>query len=656
MNTERAGTGERRVYEFAVAKEPAVSIVTLLYNKANLTEQFLLSLLDNVSIPFQLILLDNASSDSTPELLDRVRGAVVLRSSENLQFIRGNNLAAMAAVGRHLLFLNNDTVVHPGCIESMALTLDQRSEVAGVAAKIVLPGGMLQEAGSIIWKDGSCYGYGRGDDPARPEFNYRREVDYGSAACLMVRREKFLELGGFDNRYAPAYYEDTDLCMKLRQAGGSIVYVPQAVITHHEYASSSPEAAVAKMQQRQAIFREKWPEQLATQQEPELGNALRARDRRPLKTMLYVDDRIPTPDEGSGWPRAFGFLEILSKLYKITVFPKQDSKPREPWTSRLQQMGVECMYGDLSFADFIQQRSGYYDVVFASRPHNFEQIFREGGEHLAGAKVVYDAEALFYARERIKRQLRGMAEDEEFREVARKELGLADGADAVILVSEGEKQVLLGEREALGMPAYERIEVIGHGISAAPGPEDFEQRQDLLFVGAFHGNDTPNEDAVLYFLDDIFPLVREKLDCRIVIAGPNPPAALVARASDHVKVLGFVPDVMELYERARVFIVPNRFAGGVAWKLSETMAAGLPSVCTPLMARQFGLQSEEESPMLLGGDAREFAAKVVALYSDAQLWRRRRAAGLDYIARTHSPAELSARLLAVMGRLWESAE
>ncbi|OJA26972.1 glycosyltransferase [Burkholderia ubonensis] len=638
-----------RVFEFAEHDSPVVSIVSLLYNKSHLTEKFLVSLSDNITVPFQLILLDNASSDDTPQLLDRVRGAVVLRSSANLQFIKGNNLATVAATGKYLLFLNNDTEVKKGTVESMIETIESEPNCYGVAAKIVFPTGLLQEAGSIIWSNGSCYGYGRGQSPDLPEFNYRREVDYGSAACLLVRRDKFVELGGFDNRYAPAYYEDTDLCMKLRKAGGTIIYDPRAEIVHHEYSSSSPEAAIAKMQEREVLFRDKWQAELSRHAQPDLANALQARDRRTMKTLLYIDDRIPTPDQGAGWPRAFGILKVLSKLFKVTVFPKQDRQPRQPWTRQLQEMGVECIYDERSFEEFSASRAGYYDVVFASRPHNLDQTLADLDKHFPTAKVVYDAEALFYARDRIKRRLRGMPEDEGFIESVRKELTLLDSADSIILVSEGEVRTVQEERRAFGFSELLNVHVIGHGIEPEPQTPGFDGRADILFVGAFHGEDTPNEDAMLYFVDEVFPRVRERLDCRLLVAGPTPPASLREREGDSIKVLGFIEDIRPLYQSAKVFVIPHRFAGGIAWKLSETMAMGLPSVCTPLIANQFGF--DDNGPVMIGQDPQDFADKVVALYNDRELWQRKRDKSFDYIRRTHCPETLDNALISIVSAL-----
>jgi hypothetical protein len=204
------------------AVEPAVSILLVLYNQAELTFRCLRALIETVDLPAEVIIVDNASSDSTWRLLDRLAGARIVRNNENLHFLRAVNQAAAAARGTALLLLNNDTNLTRGAFKAAVETLNSAADIGAVGGKLILPDGTLQEAGSIIWNDGTCVGYGRGEDPNAPQYQFLREVDYCSAAFLLVRRALFEKLGGLDTVFAPAYYErPTSVCASARRAIGS---------------------------------------------------------------------------------------------------------------------------------------------------------------------------------------------------------------------------------------------------------------------------------------------------------------------------------------------------------------------------------------------------------------------------------------------------
>ncbi|WP_188974063.1 glycosyltransferase family 2 protein, partial [Neoroseomonas lacus] len=211
----------------------------MLFNQAELTLHCLRSLALEAGPQVEIIIVDNNSTDRTGVLLDRLDGARVIREPENLHFLRGVNRAAQNARGRYLLLLNNDTRVEPGAIPAAAARLDAEPDLGALGGPIVMLDGTLQEAGCIVWSNGQTEGYGRGHDPADWEFQFRRDVDYCSGAFLMVRRDLFERLGGLDTAYAPAYFEETDLCMRIREAGFRVGYEPAARVVHYEYGSAT---------------------------------------------------------------------------------------------------------------------------------------------------------------------------------------------------------------------------------------------------------------------------------------------------------------------------------------------------------------------------------------------------------------------------------
>ncbi len=276
-------------------ESPVVSIVVVLFNRAELTYQCLKSLLSlKFDIPFEIICVDNASNDETARLFSRVDGVRYVRSDSNRHFLAGTNQAAGLATGEFLLLLNNDTELEPDALIKAVQILRARADVGAVGAKLVLPNGQLQEAGSIVWRDGTCLGYGRGDRPDRAIYNFERVVDYCSGAFLLTRTALYRELGGLDSAYAPAYYEDTDLCLRMRQRGFKIVYDPRIQVTHYEFASSqSAENAMQLQTEHREILVKKHRAELSRHLPSATENVLPARSApHDQKRILLLDGSI----------------------------------------------------------------------------------------------------------------------------------------------------------------------------------------------------------------------------------------------------------------------------------------------------------------------------------------------------------------------------
>lgn len=619
--------------------EPVVSIIVLTFNKAHLTYQCLESILAHADLPYELVIVDNNSLDETPALLERCENAVIIRNEQNLGFVRGCNQGAKVARGSYLLFLNNDTVVTANWLSSLVATIEGHPRCGAVGCKLVWPNGRLQEAGSVVWADGSTSGYGRGDDPLSPPYCYLREVDYCSGACLLVRRDLFWKLGGFDERYAPAYYEDADLCLGIARLGYRVLFQPAVVVFHHEFGSSSWEAAKSLMEANRQRFREKWKGLLQQRLPPAPQHLLRSRDLRKGTPLLFLDDRIPLPQHGSGFPRAYSMVKFLAELgYKVTLFPLDDATPWQPTTDELQQFGVEVFYGrDLNLLRFCKERRGYYEVVLISRPHNARKSLYLIKRFFPAASIIYDAEALFAVREELKAGARGYPlPKDRLRRMLQKEIDLMREADLVIAVSPREAEMIKK------MGKIEEVRVWGHALQVRKPSTGFHERSGVLFVGSFLGFDSPNEDAVLYFVKEIWPRVEGVLQCPLFVVGMAPPDSVKKLAGPLVRVTGYVENLEQYYESCRVFIVPHRFAAGISWKLHEAMGHGLPAVVSELIAAQLNLVDGGE--VLVAHDEEEFAQKVVNLYRNEELWYTLQRNALEYVERTCNPSRMKALL------------
>ena len=628
---------------FPRVKEPKVSVILILFNRAELTLSCLHSLLHQSFHSYEVIIIDNNSSDRTAELLDRIEGATIVRNPENRHFLLAANQASKLATGEYLLFLNNDAQILGNSLEVAVQTISQDSTIGVVGGKIILPDGTLQEAGSIIWQDGSCLGYGRGDDPTASQYMFQREVDYCSGAFLLTPSQLFGELGRFDETYQPAYYEETDYCVKIHQAGKKVIYNPQVTILHYEFASSTKsDSAIALQEKNQALFVEKHQAWLQQQFVPDLSNILDASNRQgDAKRILFIDDRIPHPYLGSGYTRGHTMLKMMSELgHKVTFYPT-DLSYSETWQASYgdlpSNIELATNWGLQKLADFIKSRPNYYDLVFVSRPHNMSQLnyILEREDILPQTKIIYDAEALYCLRDFSYQALQGKQLSPEAKQNAiAKELELAEKSDLIVSVSPLEQKKFLEY-------GYPQVAVLGHSLDINPTPQEFKQRRDILFVGSIYTMDSPNADSVLWFTKEIFPLIQQQLDeeIRLLLVGNNQVSELqekvLALANPQIQFLGKVDDLDPIYSNSRLFIAPTRFAAGIAHKVHEAAAYGLPVVTTSVIAEQLQWRSGQD--LLVADSPENFAKQCVRLYQDQSLWRKLRKNALKQIKKHCSP-------------------
>ncbi len=218
------------------SKSYVCSIIMPVHNRLEMTSASLTALSQIKDQPeFEVLVVDNGSTDGTAEFLQQLGGDLrVITNQENLGFARACNQGAQAARGRYLVFLNNDTIPQPGWLSALVSEVDAHSEVGIVGSKLLYPDGTVQHAGVIR----DCqhllpyhiYKHFAGDHPA---VNQRREFQIVTAACLLIRRQLFDDVGGFDEAYVNGF-EDADLCLKVRDRGHAVVYQPRSVVVHLE--------------------------------------------------------------------------------------------------------------------------------------------------------------------------------------------------------------------------------------------------------------------------------------------------------------------------------------------------------------------------------------------------------------------------------------
>ena len=615
-------------FDVPAAATPRVSIVIPVHNKVDYTLACLRSIVEQAgTTPLEIIVVDDASSDASADHLARIGGLKVIRNEHNLGFVGSCNSGAACARGEFVLFLNNDTVVTAGWLEALLRTFDEEPRAGLVGAKLVYPDGRLQEAGGIVFRDGSGWNYGRFDDPADPRYGFRREADYCSGAAILLRRELFERLGGFDTRYAPAYYEDTDLAFAVRAAGLKAFYEPRSTVVHFEGVSAGTDTG-AGMKRFQIVnrdkFLEKWKSELDAQPAPihEARFAAAAANHRSRGRILIVDAYTPTPDQDSGSLRMVNVMRLLRELGYAVAFLPDNRAHMGAYTQALQALGVEALYHPYvpDPVSWIRDHGRTLDAIVLSRHYIAVNYVGAARLYAPQARLIFDTVDLHYLREE---RAAGLDDRPQLARLAAQtraqELKLMREADVTLVVSAAEKQLLARE-----LPNA-RVEVLSnvHAVHGCRKP--FGERRDMVFVGGFQH--PPNVDAVRWFATEVMPLLRAQGDApRLHVIGSKVPPEVVELEADDVVVHGYVADIEPYLDGCRLSIAPLRYGAGVKGKVNMAMSYGLPVVATTIAVE--GMHVRDGFDVVTADSADAFAAAIRRVHDDEELWQALSANGL----------------------------
>lgn len=569
-------------------------------------------------VPYEVIVVDDASADATASIEREVGNLRVVRHAENRGFVDSANAGAAVAQGQLLVFLNNDTAVEAGWLDAIVATFERRPEAGIVGACLLYPDGRLQEAGGLLWRDGSGWNFGRGDDPDRPDYACLRDTDYCSGACLAIPRALFEELGGFDVRYRPGYYEDADLAFRVRAAGRRVLYQPAARVVHFEGASAGRDLASGMKRHQVANrehFVERWAAALAQHPEPPpIGDARRAVYRGRRARVLVVDARVPRPDHDAGSLRMARLMDLLIEQgCAVTLLPMDRAVPSVA-TRALEACGVRVFTRRWirSVPHHLREQGSLYDLVILSHKHVAQKFLAHARRNCPHARIVFDTVDLEFLRESRAIEVSG-GDARHAARLEREEIALVRAADTTLVVSDAERTRLLG-----AVPAAD-VRVVSTVHELRPSGPPFVARGGGIFIASFeHG---PNADAIRWYLEEIHACVRALLPAfELSVIGTDAPRWLLDWQQPGVRVLGAVPDLDGPFARARLSIAPLRFGAGVKGKINTSQSYGVPVVSTPLGAEGMHLVHGESVWIADTPDA--FAAGVARVHEDADLWAR----------------------------------
>lgn len=606
-------------------KTVVISILSL--NNCGLLKQCLESIFKNTVFPYRVCVVNQGSEEKTREYLESLGGAVdAIHTPKNLGFVVGNNLVIERYPEHDIVLLNNDTIVKPGWLSALVECAYSDPAIGIVGAKLLYPDGRLQEAGSEIFQNGSGRNIGKYDDPQRYIYNIRRDVDYCSGACLFLKRSMLDQIGYLDPIFSPAYWEDTDICFRARKHGWRVVYEPKVEVIHIEGATSGLPGQKTLSSELQARnkpkFMARWGEELKKHR----ANVFEIRSDSGKEKILVILPFLPMYDRAAGEKRWFYALQILKKYFDI-VFLARNGQGQLKYINELEKMGITVFHTDQTrlallgydikgplWIDFpLLLNSNDFKAIIVGFYHVAHQYWRDIRKYSPNSVFIIDSYDLAFLREYRRAKLNGDPQAIwKALEVKRIELSMYKRADMVLTVTEEERKKLLDEEPNLKVGIATDVHAVGEFRRDSEG-------KNLIFVGNF--NHPPNEDAVLYFVDQIFPLIKKEIsDVKFYVVGNNPTKVIKELTGDDIIVTGYVPDVIPYLLESRVFVCPLRYGAGLKGKIGEALVTGTPIVTTWVGAEGVGLVSGVNA--MIADSPQDFANAVVEIYRDKDLWQK----------------------------------
>jgi glycosyltransferase involved in cell wall biosynthesis len=579
-------------------------------------------------------------------MIKKIKNVVYIKNEKNLGFVGSCNAGAKKAKGKYVVFLNNDTSVKKDWLSSLLETFRNNKNIGLAGSKLIYPDERLQEAGGIVWKNKNVWNYGRYQNPNDPEFNYLKDVDYCSGASIMLPKDVFEKLGGFDVIFSPGYCEDTDLAFRVRQLGLRTVYQPKSELFHFEGITAGIDSSKG-MKKYQEInkkkFFKRWKDVLEKENLDDSSDGpFLARDRsKNKKILLFIDYQVPSFDKDAGSVRMFEYLKIFLELgFKIVFWPDNLHKS-EPYTEILQQMGIEAVYGQQSFENYIKQFGNYFDIAYLSRPLAINYI--PYLNKFSRAKIIYDCQDLHFIREKRRGELEKdpaiLKQAEEIKEI---ELTIMRNSSAVVVLSDKEKEILEEIDPNINVAILPYIQ------SAQDITKNFASKKDIIFIGGF--NHKPNEDAVVWFIENIFPLIKKNItEARFIILGSNPTETITKLKSEDIIVTGFIKNIDPYFQNAKVFVAPIRYGAGLKGKIIHAMSFGLPIVTTSIGAEGMNLAKNEI--VKVADNPKDFAKKVIELYLSNELWKVYSDKALDFVKINNGPLFAKEKIKELINRI-----
>jgi len=606
--------------DFVQHSAPLVSIIIPFYNQYEYTLNCLYSIAENLpEVSFEIILIDDKSSENCD--FSFVNNITILRNEENLGFLRSVNKGVSFAKGNYIYLLNNDTKVHQGFLDELLLVYRNFDNVGAVGSMLLNMDGTLQEAGSFFLHDHTPTQIANKKIYA-PEINYVYRVDYCSGCSLLFKKtndDGVLNL--FDEQFAPAYFEDADLCFHLRHSQGKeIYYTPFSKVTHYNGVSYNSKEKTDNTKEElftknHNIFRTKWGTIL---------NNISAKSKWERMEELYGDKHIvffhvrpPQFDNNSGELRLTEIIKTYLKLGYNTSLIAPKNRIKDRYNAYFQRLGVRVYYAYTPIADltfFMRRFVKDNPLVWFSASDMFVKYYAFARKHFPYSKTIFDMVDVHHLR--YQRALEVSPNNKKYKRRYKRyykyEKRAANQCDIVVAISDDEMEYMTQFSPEAKLLVISNIHYVKVHQKDTPS---FEERTGLLFIGSTHH---PNIDAIHFLKDEILPEVwKSHPDIELHIVGD---VKNVFKDVNHPKIKfhGYIPDITTLFMNHRIMVAPLRYGAGVKGKIGQAFEYFLPVVTSSTGAEGMFLKHEKNA--LLADNGKDFAQQIIKLYNDKDTW------------------------------------
>lgn len=637
--------------EFPQPRKPLVSVVIPVHNKYAVTFHCLCSLLlARNDVDFELIVVDDGSTDETAERLSDHKGITTVSRDTAGGFIDACHAGADRASGEYLLFLNNDVETTAHWIDELVKVFEIFPDTGAAASKLLFPDGRLQDAGGIVWNNGTPANYGRGKNALDPRFTYSRDADYLSGAALITPVDVWNEIGGFEEDLRPAYFEDTWYSFAVRELGLRTIYCAPSKVYHVQGVSNGvDEDTDTGLKRFQKInhpkFKQRWAKAYATHGD-EWDEADLQKDRTATARVLAISWTLARPDHDGGSFALMQEMKMMQALgMKVTHLPGNCAYMGR-YNEDLYRHGIECIHAPFatSVEDFLIQRGSEFDMIYVYDYATLDPLIDPIRDHAPQAKIVLNIMDLHFLREMRKSLSANDAEAEEnAHQVREAEIEVIKRSDLTVSYSDLEVEII---RALVGSAT--KVELLPWVQETIPGEARFKERSGLCFVGSYRH--PPNAEAVDYFARIIAPGFRNTAaGNRLHVYGSGWDMDSRSRSGDGVEIEGFIEDIADAYAHHRIFVSPLTSGAGIKGKVISAMAHGIPTILSDIAAEGMALRHMEHC--LIANSEQEWVDAIEMLQTDETLWKTIRRNALDFVEANFSFERGSAEMRDVMSAI-----